>query len=205
MNTLKEQMKSIRSLNLSKRIGEVCECPVCGNEFVKRHIKHVYCGGRDDQTCKNAYNNFIRYNTIYDFGRFVDLKKKNNNSVNKSSNKVSKPFNKYMSFSFGNDSSLSDKELNETKERHKHVSETLGKIEDVLDEDSKKCNEYVDKQTLKNIESSVETRIRAKLEKEFESKYKNKLQEEYNKGYNKACDNYEEAKRWENAEFNGCV
>lgn len=195
-NTLKEQMKSIRSLNLSKRIGAVCECPVCGKLFVKKHIKHVYCGGRDDQVCKNAYNNFIRYNTVYDFGRFVDLKKKNNNSVNKSSNKVSKSFNKYMSFSFGNDSSLSDKELNETKERHKHVSETLGKIEDVLDEDSK---------NVMNIESSVETRIRAKLEKEFESKYKNKLQEEYNKGYNKACDNYEEAKRLENAEFNGCV
>lgn len=205
---LKEEMKSIHDLNLSKRIGEVCECPVCGNSFVKKHIKHVYCGGRDDQTCKNAYNNFIRYNTVYDFGRFVELKKKNNNFSNNSYKKSSKPFNKYMSFLFGNDSSLSDKlnkDLNETKERHKHVSETLGKIVDVLDKDSKKCNEYVNKQTLKNIESSIETRIRTKLEKEFETKYKDKLEEEYNKGYNRACDNYEEAKQWENAQFNGCV
>ncbi len=177
-NTLKKQMNQIHDINLSKRIGEVCECPVCGNSFVKKHIKHVYCGGRDNQICKNAYNNFMRYNTVYDFGRFVNLKNKNNNVTTKST----KSFNKYMSFSFGNDSSLSDKsnkELNEVKDTSKHVSKTLS----------------VDKQVLKNIESSLETRIREKIEKEFE----------YNKGYNKACANYEEAKKWENAEFNGCV
>ncbi len=189
-NTLKKQMNQIHDINLSKRIGEVCECPVCGNSFVKKHIKHVYCGGRDNQTCKNAYNNFMRYNTVYDFGRFVNLKNKNKN--NNVTTKSTKSFNKYMSFSFGNDSSLSDKsnkELNEVKDTSKYVSETLS----------------VDKQVLKNIESSLETRIREKIEKEFEYEYKNKLEKEYNKGYNKACANYEEAKKWENAEFNGCV
>ncbi len=182
---LKDEMKSIHDLNLSKRIGEVCECPVCGKSFVKKHIKHVYCGGRDEQTCKNAYNNFIRYNTVYDFGRFVELKKKDNESTKKNS---VNSYNKYMSFSFGNNYSLSEK-LN------KDLNETKGKT----------ANEYVDKQTLKNIESSVETRMRKKLEKEFEAKYKNKLEEEYNKGYNRACDRYEEAKLWENVQFNGCV
>ena len=97
---LKEEMKSIHDLNLSSRIGDVCECPVCGKTFVKKHIKHVYCGGREVQTCKNAYNNFIRYNTVYNFGKFLNLKEKNNNSVN---TKKSKPYNKYSYFSFGNE------------------------------------------------------------------------------------------------------
>lgn len=195
---LKEQMKSIHDLNLSKRIGEVCECPVCGNTFVKKHIKHVYCGGREDQTCKNAYNNFIRYNTVYDFGRFVELKKKNNKSFNKKSAK-------YKSFSFGEESLLSDKlnsELNETKERHAHVSETLGKIVDILEKDVKSVNEYVDKQTLKNIESSVESRLRKKLEKEITDKVKREYEGKVSSAYSRG---YDEGRNYEVPVFNGCV
>lgn len=195
-------MKSIHDLNLSKRIGEVCECPVCGNTFVKKHIKHVYCGGREDQTCKNAYNNFIRYNTVYDFGQFVELKKKNNKPFNK---KSAKSYNKYKSFSFGEESLLSDKlnsELNETKERHAHVSETLGKIVDILEKDVKSVNEYVDKQTLKNIESSVESRLRKKLEKEITDKVKREYEGKVSSAYSRG---YDEGRNYEVPVFNGCV
>ncbi len=93
---LREEMRSIRDLNLSSRIGDICECPVCGNEFIKGHIKQCYCGGRNNQTCKNAYNNFIHYGTIYNFGRFLRLY--NGIRINKS-NKNDK-VNKYIHFSF---------------------------------------------------------------------------------------------------------
>lgn len=151
-NTLKNQMKQIRTANLSKRIGEVCECPVCGSMFTKKHIKHVYCGGRDDQTCKNAYNNFIRYNTVYNFGRFNELKKNTNNITNK----VNTVKNKYDSFSFG------DESVN---------------VSSVVDN----TNNFKDNiKFQKDLEKRLEKKIRKSVESEYEDKLKAEYNKGYN-------------------------
>lgn len=66
-----EQISTVYYHNKNRKIGQTCKCPICHKEFVKKTNKQVFCGSRYDEECKNAYHNFIRYGTIYDFGIFL--------------------------------------------------------------------------------------------------------------------------------------
>lgn len=39
--------------NKASKVGDVCLCPVCGNEFTKTHYAQAFCCGK----CKDAYWN----------------------------------------------------------------------------------------------------------------------------------------------------
>ena len=45
--------KSLYLENKSKKVGETCTCPICGDEFVKRQWQQAF----DSQYCKEKYWN----------------------------------------------------------------------------------------------------------------------------------------------------
>jgi hypothetical protein len=52
-------MKKIYNLNKSSGIGEVCICPSCDTEFIKKTGIQVFCKTRGGTKCKDKYWNTV--------------------------------------------------------------------------------------------------------------------------------------------------
>jgi len=45
--------------NKSKKVGEKCQCPSCGEFFVKEHYQQVFCKTKHGTQCKDYYWNNV--------------------------------------------------------------------------------------------------------------------------------------------------
>lgn len=62
---LKEKLYIDYSFNKHlKNIGDICKCPICHNTFIKKTRAQVFCGNKNDRSCKDAFWNFIKYGNI---------------------------------------------------------------------------------------------------------------------------------------------
>ena len=53
MKTKKPKRKELYIANKNKKVGEVCICPICKNEFSKTHYAQAFCCNE----CKVKYHN----------------------------------------------------------------------------------------------------------------------------------------------------
>jgi hypothetical protein len=53
------KIKEIYKFNKSKKVGDACKCPSCGNEFVKSNYQQIFCRSKGDTICKDKYWNTI--------------------------------------------------------------------------------------------------------------------------------------------------
>jgi len=52
-------MKKICKLNKTKKIGDMCVCPSCGNTFQKTTYHQIFCKTFGGTVCKDKYWNTI--------------------------------------------------------------------------------------------------------------------------------------------------
>ena len=75
---LKEDLLRRYADNKMKIVGATCYCPICHKEFEKKTVQQAFC----EIKCKDAYHNFMRYETIYPeyqcFREVINAKASNN-------------------------------------------------------------------------------------------------------------------------------
>lgn len=70
---LKKSLLEKYNNNKNKMVGSTCFCPICGQQFTKKTVLQAFCGTSQNTICKDAFHNFIRYGTTYNFGCFKEL------------------------------------------------------------------------------------------------------------------------------------
>ena len=48
--------------NKSAKIGEICYCPSCGQQFIKKHYQQAFCKTKGGTKCKDKYWNSVTPN-----------------------------------------------------------------------------------------------------------------------------------------------
>jgi len=51
--------KTIYAKNKSAKIGDKCNCPSCGTEFIKDNYQQVFCKSKRNTKCKDKYWNTV--------------------------------------------------------------------------------------------------------------------------------------------------